>query len=101
MATTSVLPERAYHDIINVLVKGGRIKQACELADGLIDRALVVPSRVRSSFLSALRNAGNAKLALKLMHGKIGIGYTKRGGVKENDTFRTLLESDTCTENSV
>ncbi|KAK6919529.1 Pentatricopeptide repeat [Dillenia turbinata] len=48
----------------------GRIKQACKLADGIVDRGREIPCRVHTNLLNALRKAGNADLAMKLMHSK-------------------------------
>jgi pentatricopeptide repeat protein len=79
--------------MLNVLCKAGRIKEACKLADGFVDRGREIPGRVRTVLINALRKAGNADLALKLMHSKIGIGYDRMGSVKRRVKFRILVES--------
>ncbi|KAJ8628525.1 hypothetical protein MRB53_021832 [Persea americana] len=76
LAPMGVLPDSAFEDMINVLCKAGRVKEACKLADGIIDRGREIPARVWTVLINASRKAGNADLAIKLLHSKIGIGYT-------------------------
>ncbi|KAK6919013.1 Pentatricopeptide repeat [Dillenia turbinata] len=83
LAPMGIIPETAFEDMINVLCKAGRIEQACKLADGIVDRGREIPGRVRTILLNALRKAGNADLAMKLMHSKIGIGYDRMGSIKK------------------
>ncbi|RVW46400.1 Pentatricopeptide repeat-containing protein, mitochondrial [Vitis vinifera] len=87
-----VIPETAFEDMINVLCKAGRTEQACKLADGIVDRGREVPGRVRTILINALRKAGNADLAMKLMHSKIGIGYDRMGSIKRRVKFRVLVD---------
>ncbi|XXG70508.1 hypothetical protein AAC387_Pa06g3257 [Persea americana] len=93
LAPMGVLPDSAFEDMINVLCKAGRVKEACKLADGIIDRGREIPARVWTVLINASRKAGNADLAIKLLHSKIGIGYTRWGSVKKRVKFRKLLDS--------
>lgn len=56
-------------------------------------REEVVPGRICTVISMLLRKIGQADLAMKLMHSKIGIGYERMGSVKRRVKFRTLLES--------
>ncbi|XP_047338461.1 pentatricopeptide repeat-containing protein At1g03560, mitochondrial [Impatiens glandulifera] len=93
LAPMGVIPDNMFEDMIKSLCKVGRIREACKLADGIVDRGREIPGKVRSMLLNALRKSGNADLALKLMHSKIGIGYDRRGSVKRPVKFRILLEN--------
>ncbi|XP_057831695.1 pentatricopeptide repeat-containing protein At1g03560, mitochondrial [Cryptomeria japonica] len=94
LATMGVVPDTAYADMIKVLCKAGRVKQACKLADGIIDRGREVPGKLRCAFINALRKAGKADLAFKMVHSRIGIGYNRSGRIKRRIKFRTLVEPD-------
>ena len=93
LAPMGVIPETAFEDMINVLCKAGRFKEACKLADGIVDRGREIPGRIRTVLINALRKAGNADLAIKLMHSKIGIGYDRMGSVKRRVKFCILVDS--------
>ncbi|KAK6142539.1 hypothetical protein DH2020_022887 [Rehmannia glutinosa] len=93
LAPMGIVLETAFEDMMNVLCKAGRIAEACKLADGVIDRGREIPGRVRTIMINSLRKAGNADLAMKLMHSKIGIGYHRMRSVKKRVKFRTLVES--------
>uniref|UniRef100_A0A2C9UUY6 Pentacotripeptide-repeat region of PRORP domain-containing protein n=1 Tax=Manihot esculenta TaxID=3983 RepID=A0A2C9UUY6_MANES len=93
LAPMGVILETAFEDMLNILCKAGRVKEACKLADGIVDRGREIPGRVRTILINALRKAGNADLALKLMHSKIGIGYDRMGSIKRRVKFRILVES--------
>ncbi|KAJ0054122.1 hypothetical protein Pint_02196 [Pistacia integerrima] len=93
LAPMGVIPETAFEDMINALCKAGRIKEACKLADGIVDRGREIPGRIRTLLINALRKSGNADLAMKLMHSKIGIGYNRMGSIKKRVKFRVLVES--------
>ncbi|KAJ4836204.1 hypothetical protein Tsubulata_002413 [Turnera subulata] len=69
-------------DMLNALYRAGRIKEACKLAEGIVEKGKEIPRRVRTFLINALRKAGNADLSLKLMHSKIGIGYDRMGSIK-------------------
>lgn len=73
-------------------VKAGRIEHACKLADGIVDKGREVPGKVRTVMINALRKAGNADLAIKLLHSKIGIGYDRFGSFKRRVKFQSLLQ---------
>lgn len=92
LAPLGVVPETAHEDMIGVLCRAGRVEQACKLADGIVDRGREVPGRVRTVFINALRKAGKAELAIKLMHSKIGIGYDRVGSIKRRVKFQSLLK---------
>lgn len=92
LAPMGVIPETAFEDMINVLCKAGRVKEACKLADGIVDRGREIPGRIRTILINALRKTGNADLAMKLMHSKIGIGYDRWGSVKKRVKFRILID---------
>nr|GLL47666.1 pentatricopeptide repeat-containing protein At1g03560, mitochondrial-like [Ipomoea trifida] len=92
LAPMGIVLETAFEDMINVLCKAGRIVEACKLADGIVDRGREIPGRVRTVLINALRKAGNADLAIKLMHSKIGIGYDRMGSIKKRVKFRTLVD---------
>ncbi|KAK1325041.1 Pentatricopeptide repeat-containing protein [Acorus calamus] len=91
LAPMGVVLETAYVDMIHVLCKAGRVRHACRLADGIIERGREIPGNVRKVMINALRKAGNADLAIKLLHSKIGIGYDRMGSVKRRVKFQTLL----------
>lgn len=93
LAPMGIVLETAFEHMLNVLCKAGRIAEACKLADGVIDRGREIPGRVRTVMINALRKAGNADLAMKLMHSKIGIGYDRVRSVKKRVKFRNLVES--------
>ncbi|KAB2604008.1 pentatricopeptide repeat-containing protein [Pyrus ussuriensis x Pyrus communis] len=93
LAPMGVIPETAFEDMINVLSKAGRVKEACNLADGIVDTGREIPGRIRTVLINALRKAGNADLAMKLMHSKIGIGYDRMGSLKRRVEFRILFYS--------
>ena len=93
LAPMGIVLERAYEDMIGVLCKAGRVKEACKLADGIVDRGREIPGKVRTVLINALRKAGNADLAIKLMHSKIGIGYDRMRSVKKRVKFQTLFDS--------
>ncbi|XP_047148013.1 pentatricopeptide repeat-containing protein At1g03560, mitochondrial-like [Vigna umbellata] len=93
LAPMGIVLERAYEDMIGVLCKAGRVKEACKLADGIVDRGREIPGKVRTVLINALRKAGNADLAIKLMHSKIGIGYDRMRSVKKRVKFQTLVNS--------
>uniref|UniRef100_A0A0V0HUZ0 Putative pentatricopeptide repeat-containing protein, mitochondrial-like n=1 Tax=Solanum chacoense TaxID=4108 RepID=A0A0V0HUZ0_SOLCH len=93
LAPMGVILETAFEDMINVLCKAGRIKEACKLADGIVDRGREIPGKVRTVLINALRKTGNADMAVKLMHSKIGIGYDRMGSIKRRVRFRVLVES--------
>ncbi|KAL0311570.1 UNVERIFIED_CONTAM: Pentatricopeptide repeat-containing protein, mitochondrial [Sesamum angustifolium] len=93
LAPMGIVLDTAFEDMINVLCKAGRIVEACKLADGVIDRGREIPGRVRTIMINALRKAGKADLAMKLMHSKIGIGYDRIRSVKKRVKFRNLVES--------
>ncbi|KAM7254064.1 hypothetical protein ACFE04_031746 [Oxalis oulophora] len=93
LAAIGIIPETAFEDMINCLVKAGRVKEACKLADGFVDRGREIPGKIRTILLNALRKTGNADLAIKLMHSKIGIGYDRMGSVKRRVKFRSLVEN--------
>lgn len=90
MAPMGVIPRTAHEDMIKVLCKAGRIQQACKLADEIVNKGREIPAKVRTIFINALRKAGNADLAIKLLHSKIGIGYDRFGSVKKRVKFQTL-----------
>ncbi|KAL8511022.1 hypothetical protein ACS0TY_017740 [Phlomoides rotata] len=92
LAPTGFVLDTAFEDMINVLCKAGRVVEACRLADGVIDRGREIPGRVRTVMINALRKAGKADLAMKLMHSKIGIGYDRVRSVKKRVKFRNLVE---------
>ncbi|KAF6163180.1 hypothetical protein GIB67_025044 [Kingdonia uniflora] len=92
LAPIGVISEAAFEDMINVLCKAGRFDQACNLADGIVDRGREIPGKVCTVLINALRKVGNADLAMKLMHSKIGIGYDRKGSVKKRVKFRILLD---------
>lgn len=73
--------------------KTGRIKEACKLADGIVDRGREIPGRVSTILINALRKAGSADLAMKLMHGKIGNGYDIMDSIKRRVKFRLPFEN--------
>ncbi|XVE92802.1 hypothetical protein REPUB_Repub01dG0133500 [Reevesia pubescens] len=77
----------------DMMIDKGRIKEACKLADGVVNRGREIPGRIRTALINALRKAANADLAMKLMHSKIGIGYDRVGSAKRRVKFRTLVES--------
>ncbi|XP_049934822.1 pentatricopeptide repeat-containing protein At1g03560, mitochondrial [Nymphaea colorata] len=91
LAPMGILPDGAYADMIGVLCRVGRVDHACKLADGIVDREREIPGKVRTVLLNALRKAGNADLAVKLLHSKIGIGYDRMGSVKRRVKFQNLL----------
>ncbi|RYR40821.1 hypothetical protein Ahy_A09g046565 isoform D [Arachis hypogaea] len=93
LAPMGIVLETAYEDMINVLCKAGRVKEACKLADGIVDRGREIPGKVRTLMINALRKAGNADLAIRLMHSKIGIGYDRMRSVKKRVKFQTLIGS--------
>lgn len=93
LAPMGIIPETAFEDMINTLCKAQRIKEACKLADGIVDRGREIPGRIRTVLINALRKAGNSDLVIKLMHSKIGIGYDRMGSIKRRVKFRTLLEN--------
>ncbi|KAH6775333.1 Pentatricopeptide repeat superfamily protein [Perilla frutescens var. hirtella] len=92
LAPMGIVLDTAFEDMINVLCKAGRVVEACKLADGVIDRGREIPGRVRTVMINALRKAGNADLAIKLMHSKIGIGYDRFRSVKKRVKFRNLVD---------
>jgi len=67
LAPMGVIPDTAHEDMINVLCKTGRFKQACKLADGIVQKGREIPGRVRTMMINALRKAGNTDLAFKLV----------------------------------
>ncbi|KAM1544962.1 hypothetical protein ACFX15_044691 [Malus domestica] len=87
-----VIPETAFEDMINVLSKAGRVKEACNLANGIVDTGRETPGRIRTVLINALRKAGTADLAMKLMHSKIGIGYDRMGSLKRSGVPNSLLQ---------
>ncbi|XP_020109240.1 LOW QUALITY PROTEIN: pentatricopeptide repeat-containing protein At1g03560, mitochondrial-like [Ananas comosus] len=91
LAPMGVVPETAYEDMINVLCKAGRFEHACRLADGIVEKGREVPGRVRTFMINALRKAGNADLAIKLVHSKIAIGYDRFGSVKRRILSNPIL----------
>ena len=38
LAPMGVIPETAFEDMINLLSKAGRVKEACNLTDGIVDK---------------------------------------------------------------
>ncbi|MFS7946972.1 putative tetratricopeptide-like helical domain superfamily [Helianthus anomalus] len=92
LAPMGVVIDTACEDMINVLVKTGRVEQACKLADGIVERDREIPGRVRTVLINALRKSGNSEMAMKLMHSKIGIGYDRKGSVKKRVKFRVLVD---------
>ncbi|CAI9787597.1 unnamed protein product [Fraxinus pennsylvanica] len=93
LAPMGIVVETAFQHMICVLCKAGRIAEACKLADGVVERGREIPGKVRTIMINALRKAGNADLAMKLMHSKIGIGYDRLGSVKRRVKFRNLVEN--------
>ncbi|KAK7405363.1 hypothetical protein VNO78_06612 [Psophocarpus tetragonolobus] len=93
LAPMGIVLETAYEDMLGVLCKAGRLKEACKLADGIVHRGREIPGKVRTVLINALRKAGNADLAIKLMHSKIGIGYDRVRSVKKRVKFQTLIDS--------
>ncbi|KAG4998518.1 hypothetical protein JHK84_029552 [Glycine max] len=93
LAPMGIVLDSAYEDMIAVLCKAGRVKEACKLADGIVDRGREIPGKIRTVLINALRKAGNADLAIKLMHSKIGIGYDRMRSVKKRVKFQTLVDS--------
>ncbi|OAY72969.1 Pentatricopeptide repeat-containing protein, mitochondrial [Ananas comosus] len=91
LAPMGVVPETAYEDMINVLCKAGRFEHACRLADGIVEKGREVPGRVRTFMINALRKAGNADLAIKLVHSKIAIGYDRFGSIKRRNLSNPIL----------
>ncbi|CAD6262098.1 unnamed protein product [Miscanthus lutarioriparius] len=73
LAPMGVIPETAHEDMINVLCKTGRFKQASKLADGIVQKGREVPGRVRTMMINALRKAGNTDLAFKLVNEMIEV----------------------------
>ncbi|CAI8616821.1 unnamed protein product [Vicia faba] len=93
LAPMGVVLETAYEDMIGALCKAGRVKEACKLADGIVDRGREIPGKIRTVMIHSLRKAGNADLAIKLMHSKIGIGYDRMRSVKKRVKFQTLVDN--------
>ncbi|KAL5079689.1 hypothetical protein RYX36_008110 [Vicia faba] len=97
LAPMVVVLETAYEDMIGALCKAGRVKEACKLADGIVDRGREIPGKIRTVMIHSLRKAGNADLAIKLMHSKIGIGYDRMrsgGAEREQGLLQILTEMD-------
>jgi pentatricopeptide repeat protein len=92
IAPLGLVVENAHEDMLNVLCTAGRFKQACTLADEIVGKGREIPGRVRTAMINALRKAGNADLAIKLMHSKIGIGYDRFGSIKRRVKFQTLFD---------
>lgn len=92
IAPMGVVVENAHEEMLNVLCKAGRFKQACTLADEIVGKGREIPGRVRTAMINALRKVGNADLAIKLMHSKIGIGYDRFGSIKRRVKFQTLFD---------
>lgn len=92
VAPMGLVVENAQEEMLNVLCKAGRFKQACTLADEIVGKGREIPGRVRTAMINALRKAGNADLAIKLMHSKIGIGYDRFGSIKRRVKFHTLFD---------
>ncbi|KAI9086807.1 hypothetical protein K1719_031401 [Acacia pycnantha] len=77
---------------IGLCLSGKVARASCKLADGVVDRGREIPGRIRTVLINALRKAGNADLAIKLMHSKIGIGYDRMGSVKKRVEFQNLVD---------
>ncbi|KAJ3671459.1 hypothetical protein LUZ60_007538 [Juncus effusus] len=92
LAPLGILPQNSYEEMLNVLCKAKRFKHACKLADEIVGKEREIPSRVRTVMINSLRKAGNAELAIKLMHSKIGIGYVRFGSIKRRVKFSTLFD---------
>ncbi|KAJ4778330.1 Pentatricopeptide repeat-containing protein [Rhynchospora pubera] len=92
IAPMGLVVENAHEEMFNVLCKAGRFKQACKLADEIVGKGREIPGRVRTAMINAFRKAGNADLAIKLMHSKIGIGYERFGSIKRRVKFQTLFD---------
>ncbi|KAL9298136.1 hypothetical protein ACSQ67_024032 [Phaseolus vulgaris] len=72
----------------------GKVARACGVLDELAPMGIVRRERkVRIVLINALRKAGNADLAIKLMHSKIGIGYDRMRSVKKRVKFQTLFDN--------
>lgn len=61
--------------------------------DGIVDRGREIPGKVRTVVINASRRAGNADLALKLMHSKITVGYDRVGSITKRVKFQSLVDS--------
>ncbi len=45
LAPMGIIPDSAFEDMLNVLCKAGRVKEACKLADGIVDRGREIPGK--------------------------------------------------------
>ncbi|CAD6259402.1 unnamed protein product [Miscanthus lutarioriparius] len=99
LAPMGVIPETAHEDMINVLCKTGRFKQACKLADGIVQKGREIPGRVRTMMINALRKAGNTDLAFKLVHrGKQEIPFWHLNWCIVNEMIEVDEEDDQQSE---
>ncbi|KAL3754585.1 hypothetical protein ACJRO7_001778 [Eucalyptus globulus] len=89
-APMGTIPDSAVEDMIN---QSSGIKEACKLVDGIVDRGREIPGKVRTVVINASRRAGNADLALKLMHSKITVGYDRVGSITKRVKFQSLVDS--------
>ncbi|QHN85340.1 Pentatricopeptide repeat-containing protein [Arachis hypogaea] len=70
-----------------------KVKEACKLADGIVDKGREISGKVRTLIINALRKAGNADLAIRLMYSKIGIEHDWMHSLKKRVKFQTLIDS--------
>ncbi|KAL4305771.1 hypothetical protein AHAS_Ahas16G0111600 [Arachis hypogaea] len=79
--------------IMHLSMDGVKVKEACKLADGIVDKGREISGKVRTLIINALRKAGNADLAIRLMYSKIGIEHDWMHSLKKRVKFQTLIDS--------